>query len=155
MVEAAEFISANYQPAKRRANLIFGIKNTYIIDDSYNASPLSMKAALEILGDLKAARKIAVLGDMLELGRYSVEAHMETGKEAAKSADILITVGPRGKFIAEGAKNNGMSEHKILSFDTAEELIPEIKKNIREKDLILVKASRAVGLDKAVDEIKK
>ena len=154
LVEIAECFSNNYKPAKRRMNLILGIKNTRIIDDSYNASPLSMKQALETLRDLKTAGKIAVLGDMLELGEYSQEAHKEAGRLAAESVDFLITVGQNGKIIALAAEESGLAKEKILSFDKATEAIEAVKNNIKEKDFILIKASRGIGLDKVVDSLK-
>jgi len=154
LVESAEYFSAHYRPAKRRMNLTAGVKETYIIDDSYNASPLSMEKALKVLKDLKGGRKIAVLGDMLELGRYSIEAHEGIGKIVAETADILVAIGPRGKFISEGAKNKGMHGSKILNFDTAEEAAKTVEQIIRKGDVILVKASRAMELDKVVEEIK-
>ena len=155
LVEIAELIERYYLPAKHRMNLIQGIKDSWIIDDSYNASPLSMKEAVETFKDLKAVRKIAVLGDMLELGKYSVESHESIGKMVADAADYLITVGLRGKFIAEKAKESGMSSKYVFSFDTVEESLVAIQNLVKSGDLILVKASRAIGLDKVVEEIKK
>lgn len=154
LVEISELISANYKPAKSRLNLIPGIKSAYIIDDSYNASPASMKMALETIKNLEAKRKIAVLGDMLELGKYAIEAHQAVGKLAKEAVDVLITIGPRGKFIAEAALAEGMPRNHVLSFDTNEEAGPEIQKIIKKGDLILIKASRAMGLEKVVEEIK-
>jgi len=154
IVEIAESLSINYKPAKRRMNLILGAKNTHIIDDSYNASPLSMKQALETLCDLKTENKIAILGDMLELGEYSQGAHEEIGRLAAEGVDFLITVGQNGKIIASAAERTGLSKEKILIFDKAEEVIKPVKKIIKNKDLILIKASRGIGLDKVVDSLK-
>lgn len=151
LVEACELFSNNYKAVKGRMNLISGIKNSYIIDDSYNASPLSMREALKVLKELEApGRKIAVLGDMLELGKRTIEAHESIGKLAAESADILITVGLRGKFIAEAAENAGLPKNHVLSYDTYEEAAKEIQEIIKKGDLVLVKGSRAVELDKAV-----
>lgn len=155
LVEIAENIERHYLPAKRRMNLLEGLKGEWIIDDSYNASPLSVKEALNVLVDLKAERKIAVLGDMLELGGYSILAHESVGEMVSKIADVLITVGPRGKLIAEKAKENGLAADKIFSFGFVEEAIPVVRKISEKGDLILVKASRAVGLDKIVDEIRR
>jgi len=114
LVEISEALSENYQPAKGRMNLLKGIKETYVIDDSYNASPLSMEEALNTIRELSAKRKIAILGDMLELGKYSIEAHESIGRLVAPIVDILITVGPRAKFIAEAAKSSGLAENKVL-----------------------------------------
>lgn len=154
LVKIAEALIENYQAPEGRMNLIPGIKETFIIDDSYNASPLSMKAALETLRDLRAKRKIAVLGDMLELGKYSLEAHEEIGKFAAKSVDLLFTVGPQAKFIAETAQKAGLDKENIFSFLITEEAKKEVELKIKKGDLILVKGSRAIGLDKIVNEIK-
>jgi UDP-N-acetylmuramoyl-tripeptide--D-alanyl-D-alanine ligase len=155
LVEIAESILKNYHPAKGRMNLFPGIKESYLIDDAYNASPISMKEALETVADLPGKRKIGVLGDMLELGKYSIEAHEELGRSAAKVFDILVTVGPRGKFISNAALGAGLPRHKILSFDTASEAGKAIQSFVRKGDLVLVKASRGVGLDKIVEEIKE
>ena len=153
LVEISESLSLNYKPVKGRMNLLKGIKDTLIIDDSYNAAPLSMQAALETFRDLPAERKIAVLGDMLELGKYSIEAHESIGKLTGGIVDILLTIGPRGKFIAEGAEKSGMPKNHILTFDTAKEAAKELQELTRKGDLVLIKASRAIGLDKVVEEI--
>lgn len=153
LVEISEALSNNYQPAKGRMNLIAGIKDTYIIDDTYNALPLSMQEALDTLRDLPATRKIAVLGDMLELGKYSIEAHEAIGQLVSGIIEILVTVGPRAKFIAEAAKNSGLAENKILSFDTAAEAGRSVQELMKKGDLVLIKASRAVGLEKIVEEV--
>lgn len=154
LVKIAEAL-LEYEAPPRRGKLVEGIKHAWIIDDSYNASPLSMEAAIHTLKDLKASRKIAILGDMLELGKYTNEAHEHIGELVPKVFDILVTVGTRAKFIAEGAKENGMAQKNIHSFDTAEEAQLEVQKLMRKGDLILVKASRAIGLDKVVEEIRK
>lgn len=144
----------NYLPADSRMKLVPGIKYTSVIDDSYNASPLSMHAALDALRGLPAKRKVAVLGDMLEIGKYTIEAHEEIGRLAAQSTDVLVTVGPRAKFIAESAKAAGMKKNAIYSFDTVEEARKPIQGFIKKDDLILIKGSHAIALDKVVEEIK-
>ncbi|HTY39667.1 MAG TPA: UDP-N-acetylmuramoyl-tripeptide--D-alanyl-D-alanine ligase, partial [Candidatus Paceibacterota bacterium] len=106
-----------YQPAEHRLNLEPGmIPGTYVIDDSYNASPLSMTAALETLDALPAKRRVAVLGDMLELGKYAVPAHEALGAQVAKAVNVLVTVGPRAKFVAESARKAGLKRANIYSF---------------------------------------
>lgn len=154
LVKIAEASIENFKPPAGRMNLVPGVKGTFIIDDTYNASPLSMKVALETLRDLKAKRKIAILGDMLEIGKYSLEAHEEIGRFAAGMVDLLVTVGPRAKFIAAAANKAGLAKENILSFIIAEEAKKEVELKIKKGDLILVKGSRAIGLDKVVDEIK-
>lgn len=155
LVEISEALSANYRPAKGRMSLLKGIKDTYIIDDSCGASPISMEEALRTLVDLPAERKIAVLGDMLELGKYSVEAHESIGRLAGKTVDVLITVGPRAKFIAGAAESAGLDKNKILIFDTTTEACRAVQNLIKKGDLVLIKASKEIELEKIVEEIKE
>ena len=145
---------AHYVPADSRMSIVPGIKNALILDDAYNASPLSMHAALDTLRELPGKRKIAVLGDMLEIGKYAIEAHEQMGDLAAKSADAIFTVGPRAKFIAGAAAESGMAKANIFSFDTAEEACMPLQSFIKEGDVILVKGSHAMELGKVVEEIK-
>ena len=99
-----------------RMKLIEGINDSVIIDDSYNSSPEALKEALNALADVNVAgRKIAVLGDMMELGNHSVEAHLEAGRAVAQTADILITVGVRAKYIAQGAHEQKMKKKRYVS----------------------------------------
>ncbi len=143
-----------YEPAPSRMELLPGMKHAYLIDDSYNASPLSMHAALDTLKALPGKRKVAVLGDMLEIGKYAIEAHERIGHLAGKSVDVLITVGPRAKFIAESACETGLGRGRIFSFDTAEEARKPVQDLMKKGDLVLVKGSHAMDLHKIVEEIK-
>lgn len=143
-----------------RMNLLSGIKNSIIIDDTYNASPLSMHAALDTLRDFTKAkeklggggRRIAVLGDMKELGKYEIEAHRTVGNLAAERCDILITVGAAGKFIADSAANQ-MPKENVTSFDTSEDAKLKVQEIIKEGDVVLVKGSRAMKMEVIVEEI--
>ncbi len=144
-----------YRVPPRRGKLVAGIKNTWIIDDTYNASPLSMHAALDTLKGLDAKRKIAVLGDMLEIGKYTIEAHEQIGTLAEKVVDFLITIGPRARFIADAANKAGLAKKNICSFDVVEDALQTVQDVIKKGDLILVKASRAMELDKVVEEIRQ
>lgn len=144
----------NYRPIQGRMTLEEGIKETLIIDDSYNAAPLSVHAALDTLKSLKAKRKIAVLGDMLEIGKYTIEAHEEIGRIVAKSVNILVTVGARAKFIAETAKKSRLEKKNIFSFETADEARLPVQELLKKGDLVLVKASHAMELSKIVEEIR-
>lgn len=155
LVRISENLSSNYIPPKRRMNLLNGIKKSYVLDDSYNASPLSMRAAIDTVKDLNAARKIGVLGDMLELGQFSLQAHEEIGHLAGEVFDYLVTVGTISKMIVEGAIKGGVIDKKnIKSFDKAEDAIGFIKDLLKPGDLVLIKASRGIGLDKVVDAVK-
>lgn len=144
----------NYRPARGRMDLVDGQKSTLILDDSYNASPLSVRAALDTLKDLTAKRKIAVLGDMTEIGKFTLEAHEDIGRLAAEFVDVLVTVGVKGKMIAEAAKKAGLNKKNIYEFETAEEAKKPVEALIRKGDLILVKASHSVGLEEVVKEIQ-
>ena len=154
LVRIAEALS-NYRSPSHRMKLIAGIKESDIIDDSYNASPLSMHEAIDTVKSIKAKRKIGVLGDMLEIGKYSIEAHEAIGSKAGKALDMLFTVGPRAKFIAESANKAGLAEKNIFSFDTADEARLEVQSRIKKGDFVLVKASRALKLEKIIEEIRK
>lgn len=154
LVRIAEALAA-YQPPPHRARLLSGVRGSLVLDDSYNASPLSMAAAIDIAKSLPAARRVGVLGDMLELGEYSLEAHERIGKLAAKVFDVLVTVGTRGKLIADSAREAGMSRRGIFSFDSVDEAIPKLDGLIRKGDLVLIKASWAIHLDRIVHSIKQ
>ncbi len=136
-----------------RLSLIEGINHSILIDDTYNASPVAMEAAIEVLKEMKGLRKIAVLGDMLELGKMTEEAHREIGEHVAKVADLLVTVGPRAKFIADGAIGKRFKKGSIYSFDKAQKAAEFLIENVKEGDVILLKGSQGTRLEKAVKAI--
>ena len=143
-----------YAPPPGRGRLIEGIKGTWILDDSYNASPAAMAAALETLKNFPSGgRKIAVLGDMLELGAYTIDAHREIGEAAAKICDLLITIGVRAKFIADGARESSFEPKKLLHFDDSTEAGQALDHLLTPGDIILVKGSQAGRLERVVEEI--
>lgn len=152
LIEIAETLK-EFQPLPGRMQLIRGIKNSLIVDDSYNAALLSMEAALESLEIFKDKRKIVVLGDMLEIGQYAPEAHKIIGKKAAEIADLIFTVGSRAKFIANSAINAGFPQNKVFEFMNSKDAAKKVEKEIREGDIVLVKASRAIKMEKIVKEI--
>ncbi|HPD55267.1 MAG: UDP-N-acetylmuramoyl-tripeptide--D-alanyl-D-alanine ligase [Candidatus Paceibacterota bacterium] len=154
LVKISDYL-ANYQPPDHRMQIIKGIKNSVILDDCYNASPLSMKAALETLGHFAQRRRVAILGDMLELGKYTTEAHEEIGKEVIKKVDFLICVGSAARLIAESAIKHGFDKNKVLVFNNSESASKIIKKEISSNDAILIKGSHAMQLEKIVEELKK
>lgn len=143
-----------------RMNLLWGVKNSIVIDDSYNASPLSTHAALDALREFAKAReslgvkgrRIAVLGTMRELGKYEAEAHRAAGNLAAERCDILITVGAPAKLIADSAANQ-MPRENIMSFNTSDEAKSKVQEIMQEGDIVLVKGSRSVRMEKIVEEI--
>ncbi len=140
-------------PPKGRQRIIPGVRHSVIIDDTYNASPAAMEEALRTMGSLKAKRRIVILGDMLELGKYTLQAHEEIGRMVPESADILFTVGTRGKIIAEAAEHAGLSNKKIFSFLNIHEAAMQIQQKVQRDDLILVKGSQGVRMERIVKEI--
>jgi UDP-N-acetylmuramoyl-tripeptide--D-alanyl-D-alanine ligase len=145
----------NYKSLPGKMRLIEGINGSFLLDDSESATPFSMIEALEILGKINwAKRKIAVLGDVVGVGKYTIEAHETIGERVKKNADLLFTFGPRAKFIAKGAFENGMEENKIFSFDKIGKGIEKLKKEIKEGDLILIDGSKEMEMSKIVEEIK-
>ena len=128
----------------------FAQNGATVIDDAYNAAPLSMRAALDLLA-LQAPRRVAVLGDMLELGSEEADAHLELGAYAASRCDRLLTVGPRAVAIGVAARAAGLAEVSTHtdSADAAETLLAEL----RSSDTVLVKASHAIQLERLVDAV--
>ncbi len=123
-------------------------KGVTVVEDCYNANPDSMKAALNTLGAQKikdGAQKIAVLGDMLELGTVAESSHYEVGKLAAEKADLLLCFGELSKFTVSGAKENGLS--KAYHFESKEELSKELKNKAKDGDIVWLKASRGMRFE--------
>jgi UDP-N-acetylmuramoyl-tripeptide--D-alanyl-D-alanine ligase len=153
LVKAGEAL-LNHDTPKGRMRIISGIKDTLIIDDTYNSSPVALNSALNTLKSLEVKeRKIAVLGDMLELGKHSVEEHYAAGKIVADSADILMTVGMRSRKIVEGALDNDMSEKDIFQFDDSLEAGKALQEMISKGDTILIKGSQSMRMERTVEEI--
>ena len=150
LVEISEAIN-KWIPPPGRLRLLKGIKKSFILDDTYNASPESMRAALDSLRKLPGRRKVAVLGDMLEIGKYSEAAHRAIGDEAAGFVDLLFCVGPRAKFIADEARAKGRKE--VYEFDDPISVGKALDPQIQPGDLILVKGSQALRMEKTVYEI--
>lgn len=143
-----------YQPPIGRMHLIAGKKNSLVIDDTYNSSPAATTAALETLKTIKMkGRKIAVLADMLELGRLSVEEHRKIGAVAAKAADLLLTVGFRARDIAQGALDAGMSEDAIFQYEDATRAAQELARALETGDAVLVKGSQSMRMEQVSKEL--
>ncbi len=120
-----------------------------LLDDTYNASPESTLAALNLLEELEG-RKIAVLGDMLELGPYERQGHEMVGTRAGHVADILLTLGPRAHMIATAARRAGMPRKNILEFDQVEPIIAWLQENLSGDDVVLIKGSHSLRMDRIV-----
>lgn len=156
-VESAQALG-QYTPAPRRMNIMAGRNNSIIIDDTYNASPLSMQSALTTLKKVEArGLKIAVIGDMLEIGRYSHSAHKQLGELIAHvPVDFLVTVGIRAEIAAEAAYMAKLHKSKIRCFKSAENAIEEVQKLQKKTkgSIILIKGSHAMGMEKVVEGLK-
>ncbi len=120
-----------------------------LLDDTYNASPESMLAALNLLSELDG-NKVAVLGDMLELGQYEKQGHELVGVRAAEVADTLVTVGRRGHIIASAARRAGLGSRKIAEFENHAEAIAHLRKSLTKEDVVLIKGSHGLRMERIV-----
>lgn len=142
-----------------RLRLLRGIHNSVILDDSYNSSPSAVMRGLEALCDLKdpvaqSHRRIAVLGDMLELGGFSEEAHHQVGKKCAElRVDLLVTVGNAAKDIGLSAHDAGMGEDTIMYFETCAQAAEYLKQEIRILDIMLIKGSQGIRMERITKEV--
>lgn len=187
-------ISAGLQQAPSQLRLVVmpGFNGSTVIDDTYNASPVSTVAALNLLDDLfacrqaggasslaaassdtasaagpprprngqhpqpqHAGRRIAILGDMRELGAFTEEGHKQVGAHAAAATDLLVTVGALGRLIADEAQSAGLPSQNVYATDDFETALTVLKELAQPHDLLLVKGSRAVGMDRLVAEISR
>ena len=138
--------------APHRVELV-ALRGLTVIDDSYNASPGSVKAALELLAALPG-RHVAVLGEMLELGDAHEQGHHEVGEAAGGVADLLVVVGDEAGGIVAGALDAGMDPARLHVARDAEAAVDVLRPRLRDGDTVLVKASRGVGLDRLVDLLR-
>lgn len=151
LVQVSEGLQ-NYRGLAGRMRVFGGIKNTTVIDDTYNASPAAMTEALETLRALPAKRRIVVVGDMLELGKYSISAHENIGSLAGSIANVLVCVGDKSRLVADAATSKLGSEN-IFTFDTSEEARNKVQELIQPGDVVLVKGSQGMRMEKIVEEI--
>lgn len=152
MVEIVEAFQG-YVPPPGRLRLIEGVKDTWIFDDTYNASPMAMHAALDVLRQAPGKRKIAVLGDMLEIGKFTIEAHQGMGELVASFADALFAVGPRAKFIATEARARGMTHDQVFEFSNANDAGRALEDFIEPGDVIVIKGSQSMRMERVTEEI--
>jgi UDP-N-acetylmuramoyl-tripeptide--D-alanyl-D-alanine ligase len=138
------------RPAPHRGERKQHASGAVLLDDAYNANPSSVRAALETLATLPARRRIAVLGDMLELGSEEARWHREAGGEVFGRADFLVCVGPRAAAFGEGAIAAGLSADRVRRVASAEEAAEVLGPMLSSGDAVLFKASRGIGLDRAV-----
>lgn len=131
----------NHTPPKGRMNIVAGINDSVIIDDTYNSSPDALHEALKVLAGLECSgKRFAILGDMMELGKFSVEQHKKLGEQAVTSCDVFVTVGPRARQMSE----------KAIHFDSSVDAGEYVKSMIGNGDIVLVKGSQSIRLERAV-----
>ncbi|MEO5986719.1 MAG: UDP-N-acetylmuramoyl-tripeptide--D-alanyl-D-alanine ligase [Candidatus Limnocylindria bacterium] len=157
MAQVAEALAAGSH-APHRMNILLAAGGARLVDDTYNASPISMAGALDFLAETPlrdGGRRIAVLGDMLELGPDEERLHREIGTRAAAATDALLAVGARGRWIADAARAAGAA--RVVEADDAEAAAELLDRELApaEGDLVLLKGSRGIGLDRTVDLLRE
>jgi alanine racemase len=140
-------------PLPGRLSPLSGIRGTLLLDDSYSASPAAVEAALETLGAVEARRRIAVLGDMLELGTYEASGHEAVGRRVVEVADLLVTKGERARRIADSARASGMPADRILVTYTAEDALRMVSDRLGPGDVVLIKGSSATRMEQVVRDL--
>jgi len=137
-----------------RLLIVDGVNGSRVVDDSYNASPESVLAALNLLKELPGGRKIAVLGDMLELGSEEVAGHARVGIRAASVVDLLVVYGPRSKVTAEEALTAGLRDDQVVTAESLGEIVDLLRDQLQAGDDVLVKGSLAMGMAEVVRGIR-
>jgi UDP-N-acetylmuramoyl-tripeptide--D-alanyl-D-alanine ligase len=152
IAEAAERLG-EFAPAEHRGRVLTGRGGSTILDDSYNSSPSSLAAALEVLRGSGAPERLAIIGDMLELGDRTLAAHREAGRRAAGAATRLIAVGSQAGVIAGSAVAAGMPAAAVEEAEDAERAADLALPRLGPGSVVLVKASRGIGLDAVVERL--
>ncbi len=148
--------SDQLEPAAKRGTVFLLKNDNTLIDDTYNSNPAALESTLKSAAKLPAKRKIAVLGDMLELGEDSVKYHVSAGKQVVENGfDLLVTVGPLGKHMAEGARERGMPKDRIHTFEDSLEAAKNLGVLLGRGDLILVKGSRGMRMEHIIEQLKE
>ncbi len=143
------------KPASHRG-VIIPWRGATIYDDTYNSNPYAVSRALALLEQAEVhGRRIAVLGDMLELGDRELEYHYEAGRDIPLDVDFVVAVGRRSEALLEGARHGGFSEERLYHFNDAESASTFLESFIRPGDLVLIKASRGIGLDRIVSTLQQ
>ena len=151
--EAAERLS-EFTPAEHRGRIIVGRSGSTLVDDSYNSSPTSLAAALEVLESSGSPDRLAIIGDMLELGDRTAPAHQEAGRLAAAAATRLIAVGEQAGTIAAAALAAGMSDEAVERAPDADHAAALAARHLGPDTVVLVMGSRGLGLDTVVDRLR-
>jgi UDP-N-acetylmuramoyl-tripeptide--D-alanyl-D-alanine ligase len=137
-----------------RLRVMPGIKGSVLIDDTYNSSPIALEHALETLLEIKyAKRRIAVLGDMLELGKYSAKEHRRLGERVGETCDVLLTLGVRARGFAEGALAHGLDDKTVFQYEDIARAGRELQAMLKPGDVVLIKASQGIRAERVVQEV--
>jgi UDP-N-acetylmuramoyl-tripeptide--D-alanyl-D-alanine ligase len=152
-LEAMAEAATSLRPASHRGEVRRLGERVVLLDDCYNSSPAALEAALVTLSLLPGDRRVAVLGDMLELGPTGPALHRERGRALAGCVDALVGVGPLAREIVEGAREAGMPQGSLHHFATAAQTALALPRLVRPGDAVLVKASRGVRLEAVVDAL--
>lgn len=143
---------AGFKPPEKRSNVVPTRSGVVVVDDTYNASPASTESALKTIAMMEGGRKIAVLGDMLELGDHAQAEHIRIGQVVREQGiDMLAVVGELAKLIARGAIDAGMPISSVFEYDDSLVAAREIQEKVREQDVVLVKGSRAMKMERIVE----
>ncbi len=157
LADAVAALSKELEPVNGRLRPLAGIKGSLILDDTYNAAPASIMAGLEALKGFTPGeewdRRIAVLGDMVELGERSEAEHRDVGRKVAEVADLFLAVGPQMRFAVEGAQQAGMDRDKIEWLKDSTEAGRYLDRVIAKGDVIFVKGSQSQRMERAVKDI--
>ncbi|HKZ70387.1 MAG TPA: UDP-N-acetylmuramoyl-tripeptide--D-alanyl-D-alanine ligase, partial [Anaerolineales bacterium] len=153
--EIVEGLQGMEARSQLRLYAVTGPGGSLILDDSYNASPESVIAALNLLEEMEARRRVAVLGDMLELGEKEEEGHRLVGKRAADVVDHLVTIGKRAEIIADEALACGFSAQRIVKLADRDSTTAYLKQNLKQGDVVLVKGSHGMRLDRMVSALEQ
>ncbi len=147
-----------YRSVSQRMEILPGAKKTLIINDCYNSNPDSASAALQFLkeADSPKARRVAILGEMLELGKDSARLHRELGRVAAGSGvELLCAIGPHAAEVVSGFRGLRKTKKVLLAFSNAEEALPVLLRHIYPRDLVLIKGSRGMKLERVTEALQK
>lgn len=152
--EDVEPALAGLGPAAKRGRMIRLEGGIVVIDDTYNSNPRALAMALGGYSHLPAARRVAVLGDMLELGTDERKYHEDAGRTVRRFGwDVLAAVGPRGRWIAEGAEAEGLPENRIFAYPSSEEAADKLPDILSPGDLVLIKGSRGVRMERIIERL--
>ncbi|MDH7601993.1 MAG: UDP-N-acetylmuramoyl-tripeptide--D-alanyl-D-alanine ligase [Armatimonadota bacterium] len=152
--EAIESALTQFQPPEKRCNVTTTKSGVVVIDDTYNASPASVLSALRTLRMMQGGRKVAVLGDMLELGGAAHDAHLNVGRAVNElGLDVLIAVGNLAKLISQGAADSGFPPQHIYEFENSQQAAAHLPGFVHLGDVVLVKGSRAMKMERIVEAL--